>query len=92
MAILLQNIVALLTISNPPGALPVFLAITEHVTPAQRCRAGLRAAFAATTILDVAASPAGVSSLRSESRSQCDSKEGGRHESCQISRQRGRSY
>ena len=55
MATLLQDIVALLAISNPLGALPVFLAITESVTPAERRRAGLRAAFAATTILAVSA-------------------------------------
>ena len=52
---LLQDIVALLAISNPLGALPVFLAITESVTPAERLRAALRAAFAVTTILAVAA-------------------------------------
>jgi multiple antibiotic resistance protein len=51
MATLLQDIVALLAISNPLGALPVFLAITEHVTSAERTRAGLRAALAATIIL-----------------------------------------
>lgn len=55
MTTLLQDIVALLAISNPLGALPVFLAITEKVTPAVRLRAGLRAAFAATTILAVTA-------------------------------------
>lgn len=55
MATLLQDIVALLAISNPLGALPVFLAITEGMTPAERRRAGLRAAFAATTILAAAA-------------------------------------
>jgi multiple antibiotic resistance protein len=55
MATLLQDIVALLAISNPLGALPVFLAITEGATPAERSRAGLRAAFAATIILAAAA-------------------------------------
>jgi len=55
MATLLQDIVALLAISNPLGALPVFLAITERVTPAERSRAGLRAAIAATAILAAAA-------------------------------------
>jgi multiple antibiotic resistance protein len=54
MTALLQDIVALLAISNPLGALPVFLAITENVTRAERRRAALRAAFAATTILAVA--------------------------------------
>jgi multiple antibiotic resistance protein len=37
------------------GGLPVFLAITEGATPAERSRAGLRAAFAATIILAAAA-------------------------------------
>jgi multiple antibiotic resistance protein len=55
MATLLQDVVALLAISNPLGALPVFLAITERLTPAERLRAGLLAAFAATTILAAAA-------------------------------------
>jgi multiple antibiotic resistance protein len=55
MATLLQDIVALLAISNPLGALPVFLAITEGVTPAERSRAAFRAAMAATIILTVAA-------------------------------------
>jgi len=55
MATLLQDIVALLAISNPLGALPVFLAVTEGVTPGERSRAGLRTAFAATTILAAAA-------------------------------------
>ena len=55
MTALPQDIVALLAISNPLGALPVFLAITENVTPAERSRAGLRAALAATIILAVAA-------------------------------------
>jgi multiple antibiotic resistance protein len=55
MPTLLQDIVALLAISNPLGALPIFLAITEGVTPAERLREGLRAAIAATIILAVAA-------------------------------------
>jgi multiple antibiotic resistance protein len=55
MAALLQDIVALLAISNPLGALPVFFAITESMTPGERRRAGLRAALAATTILAVSA-------------------------------------
>jgi len=55
MTSLLQDIVALLAITNPLGALPVFLAITERLAPAQRSRAGLRAAFAVTIILAVAA-------------------------------------
>ena len=36
MVTLLQDIVALLAISNPLGALPVFLAITENATPGER--------------------------------------------------------
>ena len=55
MATLLQDVVALLAISNPLGALPVFLAITERVTTAERSRAALRAASAATLILALAA-------------------------------------
>jgi multiple antibiotic resistance protein len=55
MATLLQDVVALLAISNPLGALPVFLALTQGATPAERTRAGLRAATAATAILTVAA-------------------------------------
>lgn len=55
MVTLLQDIVTLLAISNPLGALPVFLAITERVTPAERSRAALRAALATTIILAVAA-------------------------------------
>ncbi len=54
MTALPQDIVALLAISNPLGALPVFLAITENVTQTDRRRAALRAAVAATTILAVA--------------------------------------
>lgn len=55
MATLLQDVVALLAISNPLGALPVFLAITERVTAPERSRAALRAALAATLILALAA-------------------------------------
>lgn len=55
MATLLQDVVALLAISNPLGALPVFLAITENASAAERSRAGLRVAFAVTTILAAAA-------------------------------------
>jgi multiple antibiotic resistance protein len=55
MTSLLQDIVALIAITNPLGALPVFLAITERLAPAQRSRAGLGAAFAVTIILAVAA-------------------------------------
>ena len=52
---MLQDIVALIAISNPLGALPVFLAITERVTTAERTRAAVRAALAATIILAAAA-------------------------------------
>jgi multiple antibiotic resistance protein len=52
---LLQEIVALLAITNPLGAVPVFLAITERLSPAERSRAGVRAALAVTLILGVAA-------------------------------------
>ncbi|MGH9322748.1 MAG: MarC family protein [Vicinamibacteria bacterium] len=55
MTSLLQDIVALLAITNPPGAVPVFLAITKSLSPAERLRAGLRAALAVTVILGVAA-------------------------------------
>jgi multiple antibiotic resistance protein len=51
MTTLLQDIGALLAISNPLGALPVFIGITEGVTSAERSRAGLRAALASTAIL-----------------------------------------
>ena len=46
---LLQDIVALLAITNPLGAVPVFLAITERLS-----RAGVRGALAVTLILGVA--------------------------------------
>src|SRR5512145_2738861 len=52
---LLQDIVALLAITNPLGAVPVFLAITERLSSVERSRAGLRAALAVTLILGVAA-------------------------------------
>jgi small neutral amino acid transporter SnatA (MarC family) len=52
---MLQDIIALLAISNPLGALPVFLAIAEGATAPERLRAALRAALAATVILTVAA-------------------------------------
>lgn len=55
MADLLQNIVAILAISNPLGAVPVFLGISENFTAAERSRAGRRAALAVTAILAVAA-------------------------------------
>ena len=51
----LQEIVALLAITNPLGAVPAFLAITERLPPSDRARAGLRAAVAVTLILGVAA-------------------------------------
>jgi multiple antibiotic resistance protein len=55
MTSLLQDIVALLAITNPLGAVPVFLAITEGMSPSERSRAGLRAALAVIVILGVAA-------------------------------------
>jgi small neutral amino acid transporter SnatA (MarC family) len=55
MTSLLQDIVALLAITNPLGAVLVFLAITERLSPAERSRAGLRAALAVAIILGVAA-------------------------------------
>jgi multiple antibiotic resistance protein len=55
METLLQDIVAVLAISNPLGALPVFLGVTEHVPPAVRWRAAVRAAVAATIILTITA-------------------------------------
>lgn len=55
METLLQDIVAVLAISNPLGALPVFLAVTERLPPAGRRRAAGRAAAAATIILTITA-------------------------------------
>ena len=55
MATLLQDIVALLAISNPLGALPIFLALTEGLSPSERLRTALRVAIAVTTILAAAA-------------------------------------
>lgn len=55
MSTLLQDIVALLAISNPLGAVPVFLALTDGSAPGERRRAGLRAAVAATLILSIVA-------------------------------------
>jgi multiple antibiotic resistance protein len=55
MTSLLQDVVALLAISDPLGAVPVFLGITAGLTPAARSRAGLRAGVASAIILAVAA-------------------------------------
>lgn len=55
MTSLLQDVVALLAITNPLGAVPVFLAMAEGLSPAERLRAGLRAALAVTVILGVTA-------------------------------------
>jgi len=55
MTSLLQDVVALLAITNPLGAVPVFLAITESLSSSERSRAVLRAALAVTVILGVAA-------------------------------------
>ncbi len=51
----LQDIVALLAITNPLGAAPVFLALTEGVAAPHRSRAALRAAIAVVVILGVVA-------------------------------------
>jgi multiple antibiotic resistance protein len=50
-----QEIVALLAITNPLGAVPVFLAITGGATPPERSRAAMRAAVAVAVILGLAA-------------------------------------
>ena len=50
-----QEIVALLAITNPLGAVPVFLALTAGVSSAEQTRAALRAALAVVVILAVAA-------------------------------------
>ena len=55
MTSLIQDIVALLAITNPLAAVPVFLAITEALSPAERSRAGLRAAAAVMIILGIVA-------------------------------------
>lgn len=52
---LLLDIMTILAISNPLGALPVFLGITENLTAGERSRAGIRAALTVTTILVVVA-------------------------------------
>ena len=46
-----QVLVALLAITDPPGAVPVFLSLTAPMKDASRKRAPLRAAGAATAIL-----------------------------------------
>ena len=51
----MQEIVALLAISNPLGAVPVFLVLTEGTSPPERSRAALRAAVAVVVILGVVA-------------------------------------
>ncbi len=52
---LLQDVVALLAITNPLGAIPVFLAITKRVDSGERWSAAIRAALAVAMILAVAA-------------------------------------
>jgi multiple antibiotic resistance protein len=54
MTSLLQEIVALLAITNPLGAVPVFLAITQTLSPGDRSRLAL-AALTVIVILCVAA-------------------------------------
>jgi small neutral amino acid transporter SnatA (MarC family) len=51
----LEDIVALLAISKPLGAMPVFLALADGATPFERLRAALRAAVAVTTTCSVGA-------------------------------------
>jgi multiple antibiotic resistance protein len=51
----MQEIVALFAITNPLGAVPVFLAITSGVSAAERSQAGRRAAIAVMVILGVVA-------------------------------------
>jgi multiple antibiotic resistance protein len=51
----MQEIVALFAITNPLGAVPVFLAITSGVSGAERSQAGRRAAIAVIVILGVVA-------------------------------------
>jgi len=51
----MQEIVALLAITNPLGAVPVFLAITGGMSPAERSGAGRRATVAVVAILGVVA-------------------------------------
>ena len=46
-----QVLVALLAITDPPGAVPVFLTLTGRMTPPARKRAPMRAALASTAIL-----------------------------------------
>lgn len=50
-----QDIVALFAITNPLGAVPVFLAITGAVSPRERSRAAIRAASAVVIILGIVA-------------------------------------
>lgn len=51
----MQEIVALLAITNPLGAVPVFLVLTEGMTPPERFRAALRASVTVIVILGVVA-------------------------------------
>ena len=51
----MREIVALLAITNPLGAVPVFLMLTEGMSPSERLRAALRAAAAVVVILGVVA-------------------------------------
>ncbi len=55
MKTLLQDIVALLAIINPLGAIPAFFTITERMEPSERRRAGIRASIAVGIILTIAA-------------------------------------
>lgn len=52
---LVRAIIAVLAISNPLGAVPLFLSLTEASQPAERRRAAVRAALAVFLILALAA-------------------------------------
>jgi multiple antibiotic resistance protein len=52
---LVQAIAAILAITNPLGAAPVFVALTDELQPAQRRREAFRAALVVLVILVVAA-------------------------------------
>ncbi|MFN7920644.1 MAG: MarC family protein [Bryobacteraceae bacterium] len=50
----LQVLIALLAITDPPGAVPIFLSLTTGMPPEVRAKAPLRAAVAVVVILAVA--------------------------------------
>lgn len=51
---LVTSAVALFTIANPIGTLPVFLEITKDMTPAKQKRTGVLVGFAVITVLTIA--------------------------------------